>query len=117
MSIVKVIGLFDDRPSLERARAAVLASGLATRERMWVEPDRDLSENADRSRSHRRIWERLKQWFVGRRNEQDTDAYAEGVRRGGLVLVVEASEDMADQVKQILANNEAVELRRRMRRW
>ncbi|MDB5322486.1 MAG: hypothetical protein JWN40_4117 [Phycisphaerales bacterium] len=117
MSFVKVIGLFDDRASLDRARAAVLAAGLATPQSVWVEPDQDRSKNADRTGSHRRIWQRLKQWFAGRPDEQDADAYAEHVRRGGLLLVVETPEEAADQVKQILANNGAVELRRRIRRW
>jgi hypothetical protein len=117
MSLVKVIGVFDDRASLGSARAAVLASGLATSERVWVEPDRDRSENANPTASHRRIWHRLKQWFAGRTDEQDADAYAEHVRRGGLLLVVEAPEEAVDRVKQVLANNGAVELRRRIRRW
>jgi uncharacterized protein (TIGR02271 family) len=49
--------------------------------------------------------------------ESDARAYAEGVRRGGALVVVRASDDMVDQIVQILAERGAVDLDQRQTSW
>ena len=114
MAIVKVIGMFDDRASLERARAAIIAGGLALEEDIRIEPD-PLDVDATPSRP-RRIWQRLKKLLTGY-SDEDIGAYAEGVRRGSLLLVVTVPEADAERIKRVMRENGAIELRRRMLRW
>src|SRR4029079_15150339 len=66
--------------------------------------------------SIKHIWQRLKKLLKSESDAQ-IDIYAEGVRRGSLLLVVPVDEKDAENVKQIMRENGAVELRRRVRRW
>jgi hypothetical protein len=115
MSHVKMIGLFDDPAGLDQARAELTSRGLAAEEDLRVEPDGD--RTGERQESHRRLWERLKEWLDGRPEASDADVYAEGVRRGGLLLVVSVPEELAEQVRDVMRRNGAIELRRRLLRW
>lgn len=115
MAYTKLIGLFDDRAALERAKSELISRGLASEEDLRVEPAGDPAE--DRQESHRRLWQRLKEWLAGTPDVGDVDAYAEGVRRGGLLLVVTAPEERLDDVRNVLRQSGAVELRRRIIRW
>jgi hypothetical protein len=114
MAFIKVVGMFDDRESLERARRAIIDRGLALEEDIRVEPD-PLGADATPSKPPH-IWQRLKNLLTGH-SDQDIGAYAEGVRRGSLLLVVTIPEHDAEKVKQVLRENGAVELRRRVLRW
>jgi hypothetical protein len=115
MAYTKVIGLFDDRAALERAKSELIARGLASDEDLRVEPSGDPVE--DRQESQRRLWQRLKEWLAGAPEVSDVDAYAEAVRRGGLLLVVAAPEERVETVRNVLWQSGAVELRRRVIRW
>jgi hypothetical protein len=114
MAFIKVVGMFDDRAALERAKRAVVERGLALEEDIRVEPD-PLASDATPS-SPPRIWQRLKELLTGH-SDADIGPYAEGVRRGSLLLVVTVPEADAEKVKQVMRENGAVELRRRVLRW
>jgi hypothetical protein len=49
--------------------------------------------------------------------EDDAHAYVEGVRRGGTLLTVNASDVEADDVREIMLRNGAVDMTRRMGEW
>ena len=115
MASIQVVGMFDNPASLQRARSALVDAGLATDDDIRVEPE-VTSEQLDSHASLSDIWRRLKKLLKGESDEQ-IGIYAEGVRRGSLLLVVTVDEKDAENVKQIMRENGAVELRRRVRRW
>jgi hypothetical protein len=115
MAEVKVIGMFDDRGALERAKDALTRAGLATDATMRVEPDAT-SEVEGGPPRHIGVWQRLKALFGGK-GDEEAGIYAEAVRRGSLLLVVAVPEEQAAAVRKILRENGAAEIRRRVRRW
>ena len=114
MAFIKVVGMFDDRPALERAKSALIERGLASEEDIRIEPD-PLSADPEPSKPPH-IWRRLKKLLTGH-SDEDIGPYAEGVRRGSLLLVVTAREQDAEKIKQVMRESGAVELRRRLLRW
>jgi len=50
-------------------------------------------------------------------SEEDAQAYAEGVRRGGTLLVVNAPDNMAQQAMDIMNRHDAVDVHERMSEW
>ena len=49
--------------------------------------------------------------------KDQTDAYAEGIRRGGSLVVVQTSDDRVDLAKEILNRHNPVDLANRQLRW
>jgi hypothetical protein len=49
--------------------------------------------------------------------EDEAEYYAEGVRRGGVLLTVQADDFNADQVMNILNNHDPVDIRERASQW
>jgi hypothetical protein len=114
MVVIKVVAMFDDEAALLRAREELLRAGLATPETLTNEPDL-LSEEAT-APSSPTGWERLTAFFDAETGH-DVSAYAEGLRRGSALLVVETPNEQAEKVKDVLRRNGAVDLRRRVHRW
>ena len=111
MAFIKVVGLFDDEAALRRARADLIASGLATEATLRVEPE-ELEEDlqphsSSRPRSFR---ERLKELLGA-----DTDGSRDGPRH--MLLVVTALQEQTESVKEVLRRDGARELRLRLWRW
>ena len=115
MAIIKVVGLFDDPAALERARTALIEAGLAGEDMIRIEPEKP-GQEVQRDREHKGLLRRLKALLAGH-PEDDVRAYAEGVRRGSMLLVVAVPEEQADAVREILRKTGAAEIRRRVRRW
>jgi hypothetical protein len=112
MAFIKVVGLFDDEAALRRARADLIASGLATEATLRVEPEEleeDLQPHSRRPRSFR---ERLKELFGV---DPDGDVSRDRPRR--MLLVVTALQEQTESVKEVLRRNGARELRLRLWRW
>jgi uncharacterized protein (TIGR02271 family) len=59
-------------------------------------------------------WDSLKRLFMP---EEDTHAYGEGIRRGGVVLVVHVSDTENDDAIDLLERNGAVDLDQRSDEW
>ena len=114
MVVIKVVAMFDDQAVLLRAREELIRSGLATSETIRTEPD-VLGEAAEPS-SPPTGWERLLSFF-DTEADHDVSAYAEGLRRGSALLVVETPTERAEDVKDVLRRNGAIDLRRRVHRW
>jgi len=114
MVVIKVVAMFDDRAALLRAREELIRSRLATDETIRTEPD-VLGELAQPPPS-RTGWERLLGFF-DTEADHDVSAYAEGLRRGSVLLVVETPNERAEDVKDVLRRSGAIDLRRRVHRW
>src|SRR4051812_43382365 len=115
MAFVQVVGLFDTYDDLARARSAIKEAGLADDASMHTEPDPPEAPRHP-SQPNKGIWDRLKRLLKLEPDDQ-LEAYAEGVRRGGYLLVVTVSKEDIPEVKKIMRRSGAVELRRRIRRW
>jgi hypothetical protein len=115
MAISQVVGLFDDPAALERARTALIEAGVAGEDMIRIEPEKP-GQSVQQHREHRGILHRLKELLTGH-SDDDVRAYAEGVRRGGMLLVVAVPEEQAEAVREILRKSGAAEIRRRVRRW
>lgn len=115
MVAIKVVGLFDDPSALENAREELLRRDLAKTDGVWTEhaQSRDALPDDGESAS---FWERLKSIFESD-DEHDVGAYAESIRRGGALLVVETEADRAEEIQDVMRQAGAIDLRRRVLRW
>jgi hypothetical protein len=104
--------MFDDPAALQKARSAVIDAGLATPAAMAIEPDSPLEEISDELLLA--LVDRLKQ-LLPSESEDARGAYAEAVRRGGQLLIVTVPEEDAPAVRQILRENGAVDMERRVK--
>jgi len=119
MVVIKVVAMFDDRAVLLRARESLMRAGLANADTMHTEPDYVSEESAsDESElsSSPTGWERLQAYF-DTEADHEVSAYAEGLRRGSALLVVETPTEKAERVKDVLRRSGAIDLRRRVHRW
>lgn len=114
MVVIKVVAMFDDRAVLLRARESLMRAGLADADTMHTEPDFVSDERALSSSPSG--WERLRAFF-DTEADHEVSAYAEGLRRGSALLVVETPTEKAERVKDVLRRSGAIDLRRRVRRW
>jgi len=85
MAFIQVVGMFDDREGLKRARSALIESGLATSDAVRVEPN--LEADDDSRHPRKGLWQRLRN-LLKHEPDKNIDAYAEGIRRGSRLLVV-----------------------------
>src|SRR6185436_15994007 len=108
MAFIQVVGMFDDPGSLQRAKSALIAAGVASDADMRIEPE-VTSERPHSPASISGIWRRLKKLLKGKSDEQ-IGIYTEGIRRGALLLVVTVEDGAVEKVKQIMRENGAVEL-------
>jgi hypothetical protein len=115
MAVVKVVAMFDDPALLERARSRLIKVGIATDAMMRVEPEK-FSEDIHGPRPMRSVWERLKELLPGH-SDEEAGQYAEGVRRGSEILVVNVPEEEVELVRRILNDSGALDMRKRVRRW
>lgn len=112
MVIIKVVAMFDDRLAIEKATGDLLRAGLASRETLHTEPSLEEPEVPTSPTG----WERLQSMF-DTEADHDVSTYAEGLRRGSALLVVETPNENAEKVKDVLRLNGAIDLRRRVHRW
>jgi hypothetical protein len=114
MVVIKVVAMFDDREALLRARQELIRAGLASEETIRTEPD--LLDEAAEPPPTQTGWERLLAFF-DTQADHEVSVYAEGLRRGSVLLVVETPNEQAEAVKDVLRRSGAVDLRRRVHRW
>ena len=115
MIVIKVVAMFDDRAVLQHAKDELIRSDLATADSAWAEPEL-IDEAAEQPPALRTGWERLRDFF-DTEADHDVSAYAEGLRRGSVLLVVETPSERAEEVKDVLRRSGAIDLRRRVNRW
>jgi hypothetical protein len=116
MEPIQVIGLFENRSQLEQARAALLRSHLATDTTIQVVPAYRSQEFHPANESLKQLWNQVKE-ALQTELEDVIGTYAEGVRRGGWLLVATVLPQLADRVRRIMAENGAVDMQRRLADW
>jgi stress response protein YsnF len=105
-----IVGLFDDREEARRAREDLINAGFNDKDINLV------AEPAGTTGAEREpgFWETLKGIFGG---EQEGEYYAEGTRRGGTVVAVDAPEESIDRAVDIMQAHHAVDIDRRAEEW
>ena len=105
---------FDSRDAAEHARTDLIAAGfspetisIAGRDSAPAEPEPILSEEGG-------FWHALKEFFMP---DEDRYTFAEGLRRGGILLSIHTSEQEYDRAVDILDADGAVDMDERERSW
>lgn len=103
--------LFDSRDQADRARARLRDAGVHDGDIRMFQPDAaDQRKGAD----GRSLWQQFQDLFV---DDNDAHAHAEGVRRGGIMVTVQAAERDAERIADILDGEGSVDLDERERGW
>jgi len=109
----KIISIFDDRDSLERAREALVEARLGTVAIQRIDPREALSQSVQPSPNW---YERLRELFQYGSARMIGD-YAEALRRGSLLFMAIVPEAGEERARQMMQASGAIDLRRRVRRW
>ena len=110
-----ITAFFDTRGAAQKATDDLVAIGVPRQHIRLTEgagttaTTEKVSATADKG-----FWEELKDLFLP---EEDRYGYAEGLRRGGFLLSVEADEAMYNQVLDILDNDGSVDMDEREASW
>ncbi|WP_338665971.1 hypothetical protein VQH23_12485 [Pararoseomonas sp. SCSIO 73927] len=103
-----ITAMFDDRAHADAAvRQLTQELGLSQDLVRVYAADAATTTTASVAADDRGFWGSLKDLFVP---EEDRTAYAEGVRRGAVIVSAQVDEGMLDHAMDILENNGAVDL-------
>ena len=110
MATRSITALFDSAADAQRAETRLRELGIAQSDIRTVNQSAGTAYKPE----HKGLWESIKELFV---SDEDQHTYAEGVRRGGYLLTVQAEDRYADDAVNILENSGAVDLDRREQEW
>ncbi len=108
-----VTAFFDTRAAAEKAKADVAAI-LPAEAISMTEGQSATARTGTTGAESEGFWGSLKNIFAP---EEDRQAYAEGLHRGGVLLTVHTSEADYDRVLHILDNDGAVDMNEREKKW
>jgi len=111
-----IVGLFDHRSEAEAVRQQLQGIGIPD-EKIKLTAQAAETTTAEAAPAHKSFWQELKEWFGGEENERYASYYAEGTRRGGTLVTVEASDELADRAAEVLRQNGAVDIDKRAAEW
>jgi uncharacterized protein (TIGR02271 family) len=115
-----VTGLFDSETEAERATEKLASAGV-NRDQITLVPGAQASsalttqdQTSREPASEGGFWESLKQFFMP---EDDRHSYAEGLRRGAVMLSVRTDDSQVSAVEEILEGAGAVNMEEREASW
>jgi uncharacterized protein (TIGR02271 family) len=104
--------LFQQRAEAERAEDQLKAAGLSGGD---IEIHDQSSSSGSGASSDGGDWmSRVKDFFGG---HEDSDTYAEGVRRGNVLLTLKADEDQIEDAYRVLENSSALDVEAVQEEW
>ena len=106
-----VTALYDARTDAEAARARLIDIGMPAGQ---ITLHTQNGEAANRTEHEEGFWASLKELFVP---DEHRHAYAEGLRRGGVLLWARAPETLVDSAVQVLEHTNAVDVETRATEW
>lgn len=108
--------LFDRREDAERVQSELTRLGIIDTDGMNIHDQETagFGGQSGSSGNDRGFFENLKDLFIP---DEDSHAYAEGVRRGHYLLTVRTDEQNADRVHDILENSNAVDVDEKAASW
>jgi len=110
-----ITAFFDSQANAQAARSQLLNAGLPDEAVRIVDRGEDEPASTAATSRHRGIWEAIRDFFTP--DEDDRAVYEEGIRRGGYLLVAQASEENADRVIEVLNACDAIDLDARASEW
>jgi uncharacterized protein (TIGR02271 family) len=110
-----VTAFFDSRGEAEDAIESLVEAGVSRDSIRFMPGDeRDPSDTAGAGTEPRGFWDSLGDWLLP---DEDRSAYAEGLRRGGYLLSVDASDSQYEAVVDILDDEGTIDLDERAESW
>ena len=110
-----VTAFFDSRGEAEDAIESLVEAGVSRDSIRFMPGDeRDLSDTAGAETEPRGFWDSLGDWLLP---DEDRSTYAEGLRRGGYLLSVDASDSQYEAVIDILDDEGTIDLDERAESW
>ena len=114
-----ITALYENRSDAEAARRSLIAAGIPGDEITLRAADRadaptDGASTDYEGRRDEGFWAALKDLFVP---EEDRYTYAEGLRRGGVLLTAHLHDGEADRVIDALEHSNAIDLDTRVEEW
>jgi uncharacterized protein (TIGR02271 family) len=112
-----VTAFFDSRSDAEQAIARLVDVGVSRDSIRFMPGDeRDPSDTAGTSSraEPRGFWDSLGNWFLP---DEDRITYAEGLRRGGYLISVDASDEQYERVIDILDDEGTIDMDERAESW
>jgi uncharacterized protein (TIGR02271 family) len=113
-----VTAFFDNRSDAEDAIARLADAGVPRDSIRFMPGDeRDPTDNDAGTSARlepRGFWESLGDWFLP---DEDRGAYAEGLRRGGYLISVDASDEQYERVLDILDDEGTIDMDERADSW
>jgi hypothetical protein len=110
MPFRRVIGIFFDPEALQRARSALITSGLVTAGAISIEPA-DPLDDAHLPRPLTKWLQRIEE-LIPHESPASRLAHAEALRRGGLLLIATVAQEDAETVRGILRQHGAIDIER-----
>lgn len=111
-----ITAMFDTRSDAESARDRLNASNIEA-DRVRIVDQQSASTGGTQSMSSGQgegFWDSLKDMFMP---DEDRQAYGEGIKRGGFMLVAEVDEHQADQACRVLDDSNTVDFDQRQDEW
>lgn len=110
-----ITALFDSRPDAEAARQRLASANIGADDIQIIDQSSTgYSTDSYSTHENRGFWASLKDMFLP---DEDRHTFEEGVRRGGYLLVVQASDRDADEAERILDETNAVDIDQRSQQW
>src|SRR4051794_7229058 len=113
-----VTAFFDKRQDADEAIQRLVAEGVSRTSINIVEGSQGSAQGSTAARSSSQedmgFWEALKDLFLP---DEDRSTYAEGLRRGGYLVTVRASDAQYERVIDILDDEGTVDLNQREAQW
>ena len=114
MSERTITALYDNRSDAEAARSRLIEAGIPGDEITLHAEDRAGAAASYEGQRDEGFWAALKDLFVP---EEDRYTYAEGLRRGGVLLTAHLHDGEADKVIDALEQTNAIDLDSRTEEW
>jgi len=112
-----ITAFFDNRSDAEEAVSRLRALGLPDNDIRLVpgyERDTETATDALYDRPGEGFWDSLRDFFLP---DEDRDTYAEGLRRGGFLVTVTATDEWHDRALDILDDEGTIDIDERAESW
>jgi len=111
-----VLGLFDNTSDVAEVKRELKALAIPDSQ-IHVTQQGSATTAAATAHEDKGFWESLKEMFTGDDGYRDVDYYAEGTRRGGVLVSVDVSDERAEEAAEILRRHHAVNIDERAEQW
>lgn len=113
-----VLGLFDSMSDVNEVKRELKALGIPDSDIRVTQQSSATAQGGAAYSEDKGFWKSLKEMFTGDdEGYRDADYYAEGTRRGGILVSVDVSDERAESAADILRRHNAVNIDERAEQW